>query len=149
MSALFCLFLCFRSYSEKLEEYISTFYKIRYILEELYVAVTPIISRLIICIDQLNEGLLLQKCCQTGSNKDNKTVYSVQCIRSVMESIWVGLSDFFSIKENILVLHSLLNHFSMGILSRCWSCQTELSFVGFYQSNQADFSPISTLICLI
>ena len=39
MSALFCLFLCFRSYSEKLEEYIPTFYKIRYILEELYVAV--------------------------------------------------------------------------------------------------------------
>ena len=37
MSALFCLFLCFRSYSEKLEEYIPTFYKIRYILEDLYV----------------------------------------------------------------------------------------------------------------
>ena len=45
MSALFCLFLCFGSYSEKLEEYISTFYKIRYILEELYVAVMRIISR--------------------------------------------------------------------------------------------------------
>ena len=57
MSALFCLFLCFGSYSEKLEEYISTFYKIRYILEELYVAVIPIISRLIIYIDQLNEGM--------------------------------------------------------------------------------------------
>ena len=56
MSALFCLFLCFRSYSEKLEEYIPTFYKIRYILEELYVAVIPIISQLIIYIDQLNEG---------------------------------------------------------------------------------------------
>ena len=54
MSALFCLFLCFGSYSEKLEEYISTFYKIRYILEELYVAVMRIISRLIIYIDQLN-----------------------------------------------------------------------------------------------
>ena len=39
MSALFCLFLCFRSYPEKLEEYIPTFYKIRYILEELCVAV--------------------------------------------------------------------------------------------------------------
>ena len=38
MSALFCLFLCFRSYPKKVEEYISTFYKIRYILEELYVA---------------------------------------------------------------------------------------------------------------
>ena len=56
MSALFCLFLCFRSYSEKLEEYIPTFYKIRYILEELYAAFIWIISRLIICIDQLNEG---------------------------------------------------------------------------------------------
>ena len=33
MSALFCLFLCFRSYPEKLEEYIPTFHKIRYILE--------------------------------------------------------------------------------------------------------------------
>ena len=33
---------------------ISTFYKIRYILEELYVAVIRIISRLIIYIDQLN-----------------------------------------------------------------------------------------------
>ena len=54
MSALFCLFLCFRSYPEKVEEYIPTFYKIRYILEELYVAVIWIISRLIICIDQLN-----------------------------------------------------------------------------------------------
>ena len=50
------LVLCFRSYPEKLEEYIPTFYKIRYILEELYVAVMPIISRLIIYIDQLNEG---------------------------------------------------------------------------------------------
>ena len=39
MNALFCLFLYFRSYSEKLEEYIPTFYKIRSILEELYVAV--------------------------------------------------------------------------------------------------------------
>ena len=58
MSALFCLFLCFRSYSEKLEEYIPTFYKIRYILEELYAAVMWIISRLIISIDQLNEGLI-------------------------------------------------------------------------------------------
>ena len=36
MSALFCLFLCFTSYSEKLEEYIPTFYMIRYILEELF-----------------------------------------------------------------------------------------------------------------
>ena len=50
MSALFCLFLCFGSYSEKLEEYIPTFYKIRYILEELYVAVMRIISWLIIHI---------------------------------------------------------------------------------------------------
>ena len=58
MSALFCLFLCFRSYSEKLEEYIPTFYKIRYILEELYAAFIWIISRLIICIDQLNEGVI-------------------------------------------------------------------------------------------
>ena len=39
MGALFYLFLCFRSYPEKVEEYIPTFYKIRYILEELYVAV--------------------------------------------------------------------------------------------------------------
>ena len=54
MSALFCLFLCFRSYPEKLEEYIPTFYKIGYILEELYVAVLWIISRLIIYIDQMN-----------------------------------------------------------------------------------------------
>ena len=38
--------------------YIPTIYKIRYILEELYVAVMPIISRLIIYIDQLNEGSL-------------------------------------------------------------------------------------------
>ena len=58
MSALCCLLLCFRSCSEKLEEYISTFYKIRYILEELYVAVMWIISRLIIYIDQLNTALV-------------------------------------------------------------------------------------------
>ena len=32
-----CLFLCLRSYSEKLEEIIPTFCKIRYILEELYI----------------------------------------------------------------------------------------------------------------
>ena len=57
MSALFCLFLCFRSNPEKLEEYIPTFYNIRYILEELYVAVISIISRLIIYIDQLNKGV--------------------------------------------------------------------------------------------
>ena len=37
MNGLVCLFLCFRSYPEKVEEYIPTFYKIRYILEELYV----------------------------------------------------------------------------------------------------------------
>ena len=54
MSALFCLFLYFRPYSEKLELYIPTFYKIRYILEELYVAVMWIIIRLMIYIDQLN-----------------------------------------------------------------------------------------------
>ena len=54
MSALFCVFLCFRSYPEKLEEYIPTFYKIRYILEESYVAVMWIISQLIIYIDQMN-----------------------------------------------------------------------------------------------
>ena len=53
MSALFCLFLCFRAYPEKLEEYIPTIYKIRYILEELYAAFMLIISRLIIPIDQL------------------------------------------------------------------------------------------------
>ena len=57
MIALFCLFLCFGSYSEKPEEYISTFYKIRYILEELYVAVIRIISLLIIYIDQLNAAI--------------------------------------------------------------------------------------------
>ena len=56
MTALFCLFLSLRSYSEKLEEHIPTFYKIRYILQELYMAVIPIISRLKIYIDQLNEG---------------------------------------------------------------------------------------------
>ena len=54
MCALFCLFLCSRSYPEKLEVYIPKFYKIRYILHELYVAVIWIISQLIICIDQLN-----------------------------------------------------------------------------------------------
>ena len=54
MSALFRLFLSFRSYREKLEEYVPTFYKIRDILEDLYVAVIWIISRLIIYIDQLN-----------------------------------------------------------------------------------------------
>ena len=58
MSALFCLFLCFRSYYEKPEEYIPTFYKIRDILEELYVAVLLLISRLIIFIDQLNAALV-------------------------------------------------------------------------------------------
>ena len=56
MNALFCLFLCFRSYPEKVEVYIPTFYKIRYILEELYVAVIPIIR---FYIDQLNEGIML------------------------------------------------------------------------------------------
>ena len=57
MSALCCLFLCFRSYSEKLEEYIPTFYKIRDILEELYVAVIWIISQLIIYIDQMKASM--------------------------------------------------------------------------------------------
>ena len=38
MSVLFCYFLSFRSYPENLEEFIPTFYKIRYILGELYVA---------------------------------------------------------------------------------------------------------------
>ena len=56
MSALFCLFLCFRSYPEKLNVYTPMFYKIRYILEKLYVAVIWTISRLIIDIDQLNTG---------------------------------------------------------------------------------------------
>jgi hypothetical protein len=60
MSALFYRFLCFRSYPVKLEVYIPTFYKIRYILEELYVAVVWIISRLIIYIDQLNTAIFPQ-----------------------------------------------------------------------------------------
>ena len=48
MSAFFCLFLCFDHIStEKLEVYIPTFYKITYTLEELYVAVMWIISRLL------------------------------------------------------------------------------------------------------
>ncbi len=38
MSGLFYLFLGFRSYPVKLEAYIPTFYKIRYTLEELYLA---------------------------------------------------------------------------------------------------------------
>ena len=54
VSALSCLFLCFRSYPEKAEEYFPTVYKIRYILEELYVAVVRIISQLKIDIDQMN-----------------------------------------------------------------------------------------------
>ena len=37
-----------------LEEFIPTFYKIRYILEDLYVAVMWIMSQLIIYIDQMN-----------------------------------------------------------------------------------------------
>ena len=56
MSALFCLFLCFRSY---LEVYILIFYKTIYILEELFVAFIWIISQLIIYIDQLNTGRIL------------------------------------------------------------------------------------------
>ena len=56
MSALYCLFLCLRSYSEKLEEIIPTFCKIRYILEELYLA-----NRLIIYVNQLNTGHYLSK----------------------------------------------------------------------------------------
>ena len=60
MSALFCLFLCFRSYPEKLEVYIPTFYKIRYILEELYVAIMWIISQLIIYIDQMNAANIVK-----------------------------------------------------------------------------------------
>ena len=58
MSALFCLFLSFRSYPEKVEEYIPIFYKIRYILEELYLAVMWIISQLIIYIDQMNTAFM-------------------------------------------------------------------------------------------
>ena len=58
-SPLFCLFLCSRSYPEKVEEFITTFYKIRYILRELYVAVTWIINQLIIYIDQMNAALVL------------------------------------------------------------------------------------------
>ena len=60
MSALFCLLVCFISYPEKLDVYIPTFYKIRYILEELYAAVIWIISRLIIYIDQLNRAQVLK-----------------------------------------------------------------------------------------
>ena len=42
-----------------LEVYSPTFYKIRYILEELYVAVMWILSRLKMYINQLNEALKL------------------------------------------------------------------------------------------
>ena len=61
LSALFCLFLCFRWYPDKVEEYIPTFYKIRYILVELYVAVMSIISQLKIYIDQINAANNIQK----------------------------------------------------------------------------------------
>ena len=44
-----------------LEVYILIFYKIRYILEELYVAVFWIKSQLIIYIDYLNTGIMYTK----------------------------------------------------------------------------------------
>ena len=56
---LFCLFLCYTSYPEKLEVYIPKFYKIRCSLHELYVAVIWIMSQLIICIDELNMSVML------------------------------------------------------------------------------------------
>ena len=67
MSALFCFFLCFRSYPEKLEVCIPAFYKIRCILEESYVAVMWIINRLIIYDDQLTTGYVGLKRCNLQS----------------------------------------------------------------------------------
>ena len=58
MSAIFYLFLCFTSYPLKLEVNIPKFYKIRYILEESYVAGVYIISWLIIYVDQLNTAYI-------------------------------------------------------------------------------------------
>ena len=86
MSPLFCLFLCFRSYPEKLEVYIPTFYKIRYILEELYVAVTWIIIRLIIYIDQLNTAykILLLVIASTNPNFVNMK-YTVNWLETCLK----------------------------------------------------------------
>ena len=60
--------MCFTAYAEKLEEYIPTSYKIRYILEELYVTVLRIISRLIIYIDQLNAANYQVEECEVEAN---------------------------------------------------------------------------------
>ena len=85
MSALFCLFLCFRSYSEKLEEYIPTFYKIRYILEELYVAVMWILSPLKMYINQLNEAYVL---IQTFLYKVSKRLCWIIFLFTLMFPYW-------------------------------------------------------------
>ena len=88
MSALFCLFLWFRSYYEKLQEYIPTFYKIRYILEELYVAVMWIISRLIIYIDQLNTATV-NKLLNTKSLLTTPSNVSPLHLKQILSIIWI------------------------------------------------------------
>ena len=87
MSALFCLFLCSRSYPEKLEVYIPKFYKIRYILHELYVAVIRIISQLIICIDQLNITFYYQ------IQPPDGTLVLKETVLTQYAHIWVGLAS--------------------------------------------------------
>ena len=102
MSALFCLFLCFRSYSKKLVVYNPIFFKIRYILEELYLAVLSILSRLIIYIDQLNTGKIAKQCWSAGIgwNICKMTRFLLRCRAQVLlgkETIWSWpkASDFF------------------------------------------------------
>ena len=75
MSALFCLFLCFRSYPEKVEEYMPKFYKITYILKELYVAVMWIMSQLIIYIDQMNTANQTKKNIPQGRSWHNEVIF--------------------------------------------------------------------------
>ena len=76
--------MCFWSYPEKVEDYVPKFYKMKYILEELYVVVMWIINQLIIYIDQMNAA---------NDNSKNALLVAQQYVRSYACKVEVlGLS---------------------------------------------------------
>ena len=131
MSALFCLFLCLRTYYEKLEEYIPKVYKIRYILEELYVAVMWIISPLTIYIDQLNEGIVALKV--SKSRKQNmKSRILPEKKNTLKISFYTGRSKIWDLK---------------CVFWRLWKTKFLVQGIS-WQSEQSNLSLLRISICI-
>ena len=99
-----------------LDHILKIFYKIRYILEELYVAVIWITSRLIIYIDQLNRGMECPRRTQPMSTLIVHTSFSIYKHMQRREKFKRGFLNALWLDQHIWLLATYL----------CWyiSCYT-------------------------